>query len=40
VLGDHARRVEGVGIHGHDGELLVEILCSHTDTILLARPAA
>jgi hypothetical protein len=33
VLSDHARRIEGVRIHGHDGELLVEILCSHRATI-------
>jgi hypothetical protein len=33
VLSDHARRVEGVRIHCHDGELLVEILCSHRATI-------
>jgi hypothetical protein len=29
VLGDHPGSLEGVGIHVHDGKLLVEVLCSH-----------
>jgi hypothetical protein len=38
VLGDHACSVDCVGINAHDGELLFEILCAHTDTIL--KPGA
>jgi hypothetical protein len=34
VLGDLPGGVDCVGIDGHDGELLFEILSPHTDTIL------
>jgi hypothetical protein len=33
VLGDHAGSIECVGVDAHDGEVLGDVLCTHTATI-------